>query len=88
MCLCTLFCLFGACAHNGGGGFHVVSSPTAGGAHPDILSGLTAASCEPSAVMGKPPQKKKKKKKIQLNYKIKDSNQAFKNQFGSGSNFM
>ena len=32
LCLCVLFCLFGACAYHGGGGFHVVSSPTAGGA--------------------------------------------------------
>ena len=31
-----------------------MSSPTAGGAHSDIPSGLTAASCEPSAVSRQP----------------------------------
>ena len=49
VCVCCS-AFFGACAYNGGGGIHVVSSPSAGGVHSDIPSGLTAASCEPSAV--------------------------------------
>ena len=53
VCVCCS-AFFGACAYNGGGGFHVVSLPTASGAHSDIPSGLTAASYEPSAVSRQP----------------------------------
>ena len=53
VCVCCS-ASFSACAYNGGGGFHVMSSLTAGGAHSDTPSGLTAASCEPSAVSGQP----------------------------------
>ena len=75
LCLCSSVCVcvcwvcvcvccsafFGACAH--GGGFHVVSS-TAGGAHSDVPSGLTAASCEPSAVSGQPVEAQQCSRKI------------------------